>query len=284
MADKPLIVGTGLRGIVQRLLRGEARPGELNELFYYMRQESGGSGLVSEIANFRGHPTRSQGIVWHEVRDYFVFVKFRESLQRRRIFTVDFPASMPEAMRANLRRMRKSILLRETGLNRTDAEKVLERILARSLNIAGGVRIGALSAEETNVFLCVANNLKGGPLFSDNDLFEDLCRALINQGLLQPSEKLALRKSKPAVSLFALTEMHNKTIDLGDGGIAKLSITSDRRKRLAIYASSEVIKDRGNGRLLAMATWIFETGCQLQITATPASPLPKGVYLLGTLN
>src|SRR5262249_21597030 len=85
MADKPLIVGTGLRGIVQRLLRGDARSGELNELFYNIRQESGGSGLVSEIANFHAHPTRSQGIVWQEVRDYFVFVKFREPLQRRRI-------------------------------------------------------------------------------------------------------------------------------------------------------------------------------------------------------
>ena len=184
-----------LRSRVQRLLSGEIREQDLHRLFLSIREESGGSGLVSEIAHFLAHPSvRTRGIAWHEVRDMFVFLKFRESLKRRRIFTTDFPASMPDAMRANLRRMRQPILKRETGLNRNDAEKVLEAVLARAIPTPGGVKIGALSEREAKTFVCISSHAKAGPLFDDSDLFEDFCRALQKQSILRSSEKHSLKK------------------------------------------------------------------------------------------
>jgi hypothetical protein len=51
-----------------------------------------------------------------------------------------------------------------------------------------------------------------GSLFDDSDLFEDFCRALQKQSILRSSEKHSLKKAKPAISLFALTAMHNAAL------------------------------------------------------------------------
>jgi hypothetical protein len=110
-------MSTALRSRVEHLLHGNSE----------MREESKGNGLVSEIAHFLAHPiVRNKGIAWREVSDLFAFLKFREPLSRRRIVTVDFPASMPDALRANLRRMRRLILRRDTGLNRAEADQMLD--------------------------------------------------------------------------------------------------------------------------------------------------------------
>jgi hypothetical protein len=117
MAISPLI-GTGSRGRVERLLRGDIRQDDLHELFCNMRGEAGGSGIVSEIAHFLAHPgIRTQCIATQETRDLFAFFNFRLQLARSRIITTDIPASVPNALRANLRRARKSVLKRMAGLN-----------------------------------------------------------------------------------------------------------------------------------------------------------------------
>src|SRR5664280_3523166 len=112
--------------------------------------------------------------------------------------------------------------------------------------------------EELKVFICAGSQLKGGSLFTDDDLFEDFCRGLQRQQLLRSKEKADLKKAKNAISLFALRAMHNRTVDLGDGSIAKLVVMSDVKKRLGIFAVSEVTKDTGRGSKKA-AVWVFET-------------------------
>src|SRR5262245_11447116 len=197
-----------LRSRVERLLRGEIREQDLHRLFLSIREKAGGSGLVGEIAHFLAHPSlRTKGVAWHEVRDMFVFLKFRVPLSRRSIITTDFPASMPNALRANLRRMRQPTLKRETGFSRSKAEKVLETRLAVAIPTPGGVKLGPLSEAEARVLLCVSSHAKAGPLFDDSELFEDFCRPLQKQGILRSTEKPALKKAKPAITLFALTAM-----------------------------------------------------------------------------
>jgi hypothetical protein len=90
------------------------------------------------------------------------------------------------------------------------------------------------------------------------------------------SEKGALKKAKPAISLFALTSMHNRKVDMGDGNAA-VSIMEDMRGNLGAFAIAEVGKDFGHGPLSA-ALWIFETGlpvftcCEPGIAPATRSP------------
>jgi hypothetical protein len=181
---------TDLRTRVQRLLRGDIREHDLHRLFFRMRDE--GKGIVAEVAHFLAHPsTRTKGLATEEARDLFAFLKFRMPLATNpnpSIVTTDLPASVPAALKANLRRMRKSTLKRETNTNPVHAKRVLDRILARMTPTgAGGVAKPLLMNSEELAVFCVANNLKGGPFFADNDLFKDFARLLQRLGILQKS-------------------------------------------------------------------------------------------------
>jgi hypothetical protein len=278
----PSLVGTGLRGRVERLFRRDIRQQDLRELFFNMRDESGGTGIVSEVANFLAHPAiRTQGMVTQEVRDTFAFWKFRAFLDRSSIVTTDMPASAPKALLGNLRRMRASILLRETGLNKLQARQVLEQIFSRSVLTAGGgmTKLSLATQEELAVAVCVARHLKSGPVFTDNDLFEDFCRALQHQQLLSAAEKDELKKSKAAVTLFALIAMHNRKIDLGDGTTAKLAVAANLRKCLAIYAFGEVAKNARSGTLIVGA-YVFETHLRIADYCEPMiAPVQRDAFV-----
>jgi hypothetical protein len=130
------------------------------------------------------------------------------------------------------------------------------------------------------LYLPQGGHAKAGPLFDDNDLFEDFCRALQKLGLLRSSEKQALKKVKPAITLFALTAMHNGGVGLGDGSTAKLQITPDIKGRLAVFAIAEVAKDYGAGPV-NMATWVFKTGLPVADYCEPGVAPPTRSPFVG---
>lgn len=260
MSSSPL-VGIGPRRRVERLLDGDVRKEDLHELFFNMRDQAGGSGLVSEIGNFIAHPNiRTQGIVRTRLSDQFAFLKFRIPFSYQNVITTDLPASFPNAMRANLRRMRKHILLQETGKSPAQSEKILARVLGRmSPTVGGGLsKVTLTSKEEFDVCACVFRHIRGGSIFTDSDLIEDLCRALQKQRLLEQREKSQLKKIKPYVSLFALTAMHNRKIQLLDGSVVEQYVIADIRDNLAIFAAGDLGKDVGAG-VQRVAAWVFET-------------------------
>lgn len=229
---------SGLRSRVERLLRGDVREQDLHHLFFGMREEVSSPGLVREIGHFLAHPRmRTQGLATQEVRDLFAFLKFRVPIAASRLVSTALPATMPDALRANLRRMRKSTLKREARTNPTHAKRVLDRILARMqpTGFGGLTKPVMLSQEEYDVFSCVVTHTKGGPLFNEDDLFREFVRILRKNELLETSEAEAFEGCRVAVSLLALTAMHNRTIDLGDGAAASAAITPDMYGNLAIF-------------------------------------------------
>lgn len=256
------LVSTGLRGNVERLLRDDIRVEDIRDLIFSMRAESGGSGLVSEIASFIAHPdVRTQGATWKLANDAFPIIRFWAWIELYPIVTRDVPDWIPDALRLNLSRVRKSVLRRWTGFNRAQASAVLERVLSRQIPTSEGrlSRIVTRSQQEADVINCAARFLKGGSLFTANDLFEDFCRALQKQQLLKAREKDILKRVKPAMTLFALATMHGRKIDLGESGTAKISIVPDLRGNLAAYVMAEVSEGYDGMGPYSAAIWVFET-------------------------
>jgi hypothetical protein len=278
-----IMTSTALRSRVERILSGDIREQDLHHLFFNMREESGGKGIVSEIANFLAHPQmRTQGIATREVRDLFAFLKFRLPVGRSRIISPVMPANMPDAMRANLRRMRASTLKRLARTNPTHAKRVLERILVRMAPTGfGGLRKPILlDEEEFRIFVFLASYTKGGSLFTDKDLLKDFAHILQKQGLLKTSETLALSEIKPALSLFALTAMHNRVIDLDDGSVATVSIAPDMYGSLGIFAFTEVLSDHGGSGATTAGAWLFQTGLSIADYCEPGiAPLERVAFI-----
>jgi hypothetical protein len=128
------------------------------------------------------------------------------------------------------------------GISRPEAQAVLERILDRLIPVAPdrASKLKLKTQKEFEVISFAASFLKGGSQFSDNSLFEDLCRALQRRRVLSNIEKQGFRKVKAAVTIFALTSMHNRKIDLGDGNTAKIAIMRDIKGNLGSFAIAEV--------------------------------------------
>jgi hypothetical protein len=250
-----------LRSRVERLLSGDIREQDFQRLFFNMREESGGTGVVSEVTNFLAHPLRTQAIAAKDSRDLFAFIRFLMPMDRGHIISPVFPATMPNAMRANLRRMRPGTLKRFARTNPIHAKRVLERILARLLPTGhGGYRkVIFLNEEEKRIFSVIAQHIKGGALFTDSDLLKDFARILVRQGLLKESERPSLSIIKPALALFALSAMHNRKIELDDKSVANVAIAPDMYGNLGTFAFGAVLADIDGGGPTTMGAWIFQT-------------------------
>lgn len=106
-----------------------------------------------------------------------------------------------------MRRVRASALKRETGMNVVQAGRILEQILDRLIPTGYGTfkKLSIRTKQELAVLMFVANRLKSGPLFTDDDLLRDLSHILQKQNLLRQSEVAALSQRKAAITIFALT-------------------------------------------------------------------------------
>jgi hypothetical protein len=256
------IIATGMRGSIERILDGDVRVQDLHTLFFTMRQESGGKGIVSEIAHFVAHPEpRTQGITRDELRGVYTFMKFRAPLETSRLEMTDIPATVPEALRANLRRTRASDLKREAGMNPIHAKRVLDCILARvGPTGSGGLsKLTIIDSQEWALLKLVANRLKAGPLFTEEDLIKDFSRVLRKRNLLKQKESLGLIAQKAPISIFALTTMHNRQVDLGDGTTAALAIAPDQLGNLAIFAFADIVGVSMSSRITTVGHWVFQT-------------------------
>ncbi len=77
------------------------------------------------------------------------------------------------------------------------------------------------------VFQCLVSMWTANAAFSEQQLFEQFCAALIRDRLLEKSELTRFSELQSAVALSAITAMHFTELDLGDGWGATLLATRD---------------------------------------------------------
>jgi hypothetical protein len=276
-----------LRSRIERLLKGDIRIDDLTTLFFHMREEHGGNAVVRDITNFRAHPVvRTQRFATSDLRDLFSFLKFRMQIAESQIYPTVVPPTMPDALRANLRRMRKSTLKREAGTNPTHAKRVLERILRRMLPTGhGGLKKPALlDQEEHDVFMCIASHIKGGPVFSENDLFKEFVQVLQRMDVLKEAEKVLPERVRVGLALFALISMHNRAIDLGDGSLANIYVAADIFGNLGTFAFTEIVPTIGDKQPLTGVGWVFQTDLPIEAYCEEGVAPPGRAPFVGPLE
>lgn len=275
------LIGVGPRAIVERLLRADIRQQDLHSLFFDLRELLGGKGLVGEIGHFLAHPgIRDQGLVKREVSDQIRWLKFILTLSKSRFVPTDLPENAAKILRGNFRRLTNSITKREIGMNHIRVGRVLERILGRMAPTGlGGLQKPRFSnKEELEVFTLVARYGKGGSYFTDNDLVDDLSKALETNKYLYQAELSSFKKAQSGISLFALITMHGAMIDLGDGTKARIAIAEDVNGMLGAFAFSEPFRT-GTGST-TVAAWVFETKLPIADYCAPGvAPLRRNAFI-----
>jgi hypothetical protein len=188
-------------------------------------------------------------------------MKFRAPFATNRLEMPDIPATVPEALRANLRRTNASLPKRDAGTSPTRAKHVLDRILSRLVPTGDGdlSKFSIIDAEELALLKLLANRVKAGPLFTDKDLMKDLSRVLQKNKLLKQTGTSVLAAQKAPISIFALATMHNRQVDLGDGTMATLAIAADKLGNLAIFAIVGIVGFSVPGEIRKIGHWVFQT-------------------------
>ena len=170
--------------------------------------------------------------------------------------------------------------MKYVGTSKDQALKILDDVIKRSLPGSLG-RIGKFELRnplEHRTMTFALSHMKGGSLFTEDDLLEDFCRALVAKNVLSPREKVELRKIRAALAIVAMTIMHKCKIDLGDGTFAEIAIEQDKKGDLGCSAIAELGKKQGAA--LIAHFWVFESNLSVSRYCAPGiAPLVRSPFL-----
>lgn len=210
---------------VERLLRGDVRPGDLTDLFLYARDRCDGRETVAEVGHFVAHQNeRHKGITTRSTRIWFALVKYFVGLmakEGRNVLNIEaLPSSAREYFRAADLLIRASDIKLHTGLSRAKARVLLHSLADRLTKNSDGT--WALPAgctyQELNLVTCVSSYLVTKTAFEPARLVEEFIATLKSNGLISKEEIRAhLQRLEQLIPLYAISVMHNSLIQLGDG-------------------------------------------------------------------
>jgi hypothetical protein len=236
----------GMRARVKRLLGGDFRSDDLTRLFLFARDRCDGRESVQEIGDFVAHhDERSKGLITRTTRDWYItawyyFLNMQRPLDRSRL-----PANYPEFLQASLRRTEIQILKTKAGVSRADARKLLTSAIHKLVSNGDGTfAMSPLhTKKEVSLLECLGANLSARPAFDGNRLFEDFIMTLKSNGLIERAEIREFQKLYPAVSLFAITVMHNCIIKIDDGSRISLTVSENAapKGKLEVMAGVPVL-------------------------------------------
>jgi hypothetical protein len=282
------MVDAGLRVRVERLLRGDFRAEDLTRLFLYARDRCDGRETVQEVGDFVAHhDERTKGLITRTTRDWYVTAEYAALAMNNQRLNKPFdlnklPADLPSFLRASFRRGfgpdHNRSLREKTGLNRAAAERLLSTIIKNFASNADGTLTITASHTKTEIELIkyLWSYLAVSPAFNGERLFDDFSATLKSHGLIQKSELRAFETLKAAIALYAITVMHNCTIQIRAGVSSQL--TAGANQLIEVSAAVPVpmagISPQGGGQI-NLASSIYETAfdcenyCEAALLAMP---------------
>lgn len=228
----------GLRARVQRLLNGECRSDDISRLFLYARDHCDGRQSVREIGDFVAHHNeRTKGIITEEVRDWYRTAAFMALVVTRKINWVKLPADFAEFLDASVRRTPPKMIKHHSGLQHAHARSIARNIIRRLVrNDDGTVSLPThLSGAEGALIKILCGNITARPALDHQRLFVDFTATLRSNALLKKDEVTVFNALRPAIALFAVSEMHDCVIQLGNGNVSRL--------RAGVGASAHICVD-----------------------------------------
>lgn len=221
------------RARVERLLDSKNRTEDLVHLFLYARDRCDGRESVQEIGDFVAHHSeRSKGIVTRSVRDFFSITKFFGPLfgpgGPYDVDPQDLPNVTPDFLKACFRNLDNSIIKSKAGMSKTRAYPVLQSLVhALHKKSDGRFCLPKATKAEIDLFQCLTTHIAPKPAFDGFKLFEDFCATLKSNGLITKEELRKASAFRPSVLLFAVSIMHNSTIQIEDGSKIRLCAHPD---------------------------------------------------------
>jgi len=249
-----------LRIRVERLLRGESRPEDITSLFLAMRYYCNGRECVREIGDFAAHrDERTRGIVTRGARDFFTLVRFFYP-QKPKLNLIDLPKNFSDIVSSAFRTTDNDRLRSKLGLKRAEAERALTDLLKRLTFDSQKLFLAWPTRMDSMLINCILGHLTVKSPFDDERLIQEFTATLLDNELLNKNEFKRFMTLKVLVGLYAVSQMHQCMIDLGDGTYAELSAGATLSQgKIEVNAASELPDVNPTGLVLISATFFATT-------------------------
>lgn len=235
---------------VERLLRGDRRPDDLDRLYLNLRDRAHGRASVREIGDFVAHRgERDKGPVTSRVRDIFISLHSWASGLLGQTPTLE---QARKVTAANLRIATDEQLQHRLALRRTVVASVLEQAFRK-------LEQGRQTTErERRVVNYLGSAFIWNQVFTDEEVEADLAFVLERLKLLNHDDCARLHTVAPFLTLYVITLLHGSAIRLDELGRAELFATyRNEQQRLEVKATL-IITDIGKPMIAPVC--IFWTG------------------------
>lgn len=239
-----------LRRRLCRILRGEYRSDDFDQIFLFLRAACRDRENVTEIGDFIAHrEEREKGIVTKRLRRWFDNCHFQvpfflllDGRKELDFETLDnFPSGLPNFLEANMDLAKRHGFIREKGLSVRLAQDAFARLKGRIREKEDGTSSLIPHGEYERKLLSILLGMTDcRAAFTLDAVFSEFSNALRSQGLLGKSEVGAFAKCETPVGLFVVSRMHHCTIKIdsirqsyltavfsSDGGGRKINIMAE---------------------------------------------------------
>lgn len=258
---------------VDRLLRGERRVNDLQNLFSDLRMCRPGRASVKEVGHFAAHrEKRDEGISLKRANDIQTSAKL---WQRQQNGVVPDTGHLNEAGLANLRIIPDRALRDRFDLSRQTAEQTFKRAIRK--HKAGK----QLKDREVQVLQVFGLSVMWQFAFNDKTLWSDFVDLIIQEGSLMEENRQGFDSVSSFVSLYALNVMHGARLKLADGKETWLRL--DKAEEGGFLRIKAEIPVSDNPKLVTISIPMFETGltaadhCDPKLLTRLDEPIPADI-------
>ena len=211
-----------LRARIKRLSRGEIRVNDLMEIFSEIRFKCGKQVFVRDVADFMAHKEgRNKGPVTEHIRDWALIWEYMQWASTRIGMPVDLarrPPNYAKVLQAALPMATDAALTFKVGITKQEANKVMNGILRKYTVNSDGTLNFAFQPTwvEYQLMSELSTTMTVGNVCNEHTLFDDFVKVITRLGVLEAKDVPGLSQAKTAIALFAMSRMHNITLDIPD--------------------------------------------------------------------
>lgn len=206
-----------LRPLVERLIRKDFRPQNLDTIILGIRSKTDGRKAIRDIGDFVAHrESRFRGVIAEETQEWFHLARSTAYYLQNPIDLNNVHPDFLPSLEITLARMKKKFFQKEIGASYESARRLLKDIATRSTNNDGKILVRINSQREFDLISKLASKLVIQPAFDDAKLFDEFIAVLRSQSLLAKNEVKSLEYLRPILSRYAVSLMHKCVVILKD--------------------------------------------------------------------
>ena len=201
---------------VERLLKDDFKVEDLSRLLRMMRTQANKNSIIRDLGDLLAHEDiRDSGPLFLRGKEMYDSLKFNtECIHGNGLNLAKAPNNLWALISTNLRYFKRKDFFKYK-CRRSDIEAEIEKMKnAATENSDGTLNLNIQYLHPFVRLLCFS--LAIFPAYNDDDIYQELQKLLISQGLLEHKETPQFRKIKAKLALFTVAHLHRTELKFSE--------------------------------------------------------------------